>query len=756
MFSAACNVECETGFQLKEDKMFIKSTIGIFRTALILGIIFIIFSAYLAYQHMGKLHEQRLEHLKQTVQIARNSIEPILISYRNKSITNENALNDIRNLIRRMKYNDHIGENYIFMSSYKGIMLVQPYEPDKEMTSAWELQDYFGKYIIQELVKVATSEAKQGYVRYCYKRPEKSAAEEKISFVMGIPELECYIGTGQYMADIRKSQWDYILKVSIITFILLLLLILLVRSSIQEIETKNKKLRRTESELTAIFDNSFQFIGTITIDGKLIRVNKSALNFINQDESSVLGKYFWDTPWWEDDKDINLLKQAIKDSSKGAFSRFDVTHYSLDEKKHFIDFCITPILNDCGDVISLLVEGRDVTMQKENEQEKYLLQEQLMQAQKMQAVGNLAGGIAHDFNNILGAIIGFSEMVLDELQDNEVLSKYMKNILKGGERAKKLVSQILTFSRKGPDEKSPTNLMPVVNEALDLLRATLPATVSLYTDVEHDTSPVVADANKVHEALLNLATNAIQAMNEEGELAVCLREEQTKESIQGINGSIPSGNYSIIEIQDTGAGMESELIERIFEPFYTTKEMDKGTGLGLAVVYGIMKSHDGNIQIESTPGKGTIFRLFFPKTDQKASSEKTVRSQVPGGNERILFVDDEHDLVEIGKTMLSSLGYKVTGLSDSSEARQLIHERLHDFDLLITDQTMPGLTGFDLAQEIFRLNPRFPVILCTGFSSKVDPEKAKEIGIRRFANKPLSKKSLAEEIRYAFEVMENA
>jgi two-component system, cell cycle sensor histidine kinase and response regulator CckA len=374
-------------------------------------------------------------------------------------------------------------------------------------------------------------------------------------------------------------------------------------------------------------------------------------------------------------------------------------------------------------------------------------QGQLRQSQKMQAIGQLAGGIAHDFNNVLGGIIGYADMTLDEITGNQLATRYVENILKASDRAKHLVSQILTFSRQGLQEKYPINLKPVVNEVMELLRASLPSSITLSQHIAKDTSPVIADSTKIHETIMNLATNAVHAMDEKGELSITLREEITKEQRSGIIGSIIPGFYSILEVRDTGTGIEENLISRIFEPFFTTKNINKGTGLGLSVVYGVMESHNGNIQVESTVGQGTVFRLFFPKTMNETVTESVNHLPIPSGNERILFVDDEPALVELGNMILSSVGYEVTVLTDSRAALQLLKEHLDDFDLLITDQSMPYYTGVELATEVLKIRPGFPILLCTGFSNKVNEKSAKEMGCRDFAIKPLSKRSLTEKVR---------
>jgi PAS domain S-box-containing protein len=312
---------------------------------------------------MGKTKDQRLRHLKQTVQIARNSIEPILAEYRAQNISIASAHEQVRNLIRRMVYHDHIGNNYIFMSSYDGIMLVQPFEPEKEMTDVWDLTDSYGVYIIRALVEAAKSAQGQGYVSYHYQRPGQTSPQEKISYVVGIPELECYIGTGQYMADLRQGHLVYIIKIVGLTSVLLILIFFLVWASMKEIRTQNTLLHKAEHELSAIFNNTFQLMGTLSPDGKLTKINQSALDFIEQDETSVIGKSFWDTPWWQKNDMKARLKKAVHDCSKGLFCRFEATYSHPNQEITFIDFSPSPIVDEKENVIFLLAEGRDMTEQ---------------------------------------------------------------------------------------------------------------------------------------------------------------------------------------------------------------------------------------------------------------------------------------------------------------------------------------------------------------------------------------------------------
>ncbi len=434
-------------------------------------------------------------------------------------------------------------------------------------------------------------------------------------------------------------------------------------------------------------------------------------------------------------------EEMAERASSGTPQIFEWKHRTRTGDEIDVSVSLSIVDSETGTFVAIL---RNIT-------ELMNAREQLRQSQKMQAIGQLAGGIAHDFNNMLGPIIGYADMLLGEVEGDKMLTGYAENILKAGRRAGHLVSQILTFSRRGPEERVPTNLRPVVREVMELLRASLPSTVELTADIRKDTVPVIADSTKVHEALMNLSTNAVHAMDERGTLSIELHEQTVDKQQEGILGPIEPGFYSIMEVKDTGVGMDERLIAHIFEPFYTTKSENEGTGLGLSVVYGIMQSHGGNILVESGVGKGTVFKLLFPKAPRVTVTESEQRRSPAGGDERILFVDDEKALAELGEIMLTSLGYTVTAVTDSNEALRIFTENPSNYDLLITDQTMPHRTGIELTREILRIAPEFPIILCTGYSNKVNEKTAKEIGCREFATKPLTKRVLAEKVRSALD-----
>jgi PAS domain S-box-containing protein len=376
--------------------------------------------------------------------------------------------------------------------------------------------------------------------------------------------------------------------------------------------------------------------------------------------------------------------------------------------------------------------------------EREQIEEQLRQAQKMEAIGTLAGGIAHDFNNILASVIGFTEMAIDDTSDRPEVERTLKNVLKSGLRARELVKQILAFSRKANFERKPLSLAPVIRETVQLLRASIPATIEINLSLRSISDTVLASPVEVQQVLMNLATNASLAMQERGGVLDV--------SLTDIDSPLPEqdavpGEYVQMTVKDTGSGMSPEVMKRVFEPFFTTREVGKGTGMGLAVVYGIVKDLQGTITVESAPGLGSTFRVLLPKVTTDIEADSVRASQIPGGKERILFVDDEEMLVEWGGATLQRLGYRVTALTDSTEALRAFSTNPFLYDLVITDQAMPRLAGTHLVAEILRIRKDIPVILCTGHSETVSPEKAKGLGIREFLMKPTTRQELAEAVR---------
>ncbi len=395
---------------------------------------------------------------------------------------------------------------------------------------------------------------------------------------------------------------------------------------------------------------------------------------------------------------------------------------------------------------------KELADRKQNEILRRKLEERIQHAQKMEAIGTLAGGIAHDFNNILSSILGYIELAQIDTPGRSQLTHYLENAHQAGLRAKDLVQQILTFSRKGRQQERVVSLTPIIKEVVKLLRASIPATIDIRQRIETEDAVVAADPVQIHQVLMNLGTNAAHAMEEDGGLLeITLGQVDVDEPDDAGLADLKPGRYAQLMIKDTGQGMPDEVRERIFEPYFTTKEMERGTGLGLSVVHGIVTRHDGHIGVRSEPGQGACFTIHLPLHTARTPRPVKTIEPAPRGTERILFIDDEAELVDIGRQALEYLGYQVTTCDNGQDALNLFRQSPDAFDVVITDMTMPQLTGDKLARALLEIRPQLPIIVCTGYSHRMSPEKAQEIGIRSFLMKPLVVDTLARTIRDSLE-----
>jgi PAS domain S-box-containing protein len=394
---------------------------------------------------------------------------------------------------------------------------------------------------------------------------------------------------------------------------------------------------------------------------------------------------------------------------------------------------------------------QDISEQKQAEAQRARLEKQLRQAQKMEAIGNLAGGIAHDFNNILTAIMAHAEL-LDLEMPREVSEPHLREsvheIQSASARARDMVRQILTFSRKQPVERKPLGIDAVVQDALKLVRVTLPPGVELRTDLKSQRA-VMANEAQINQVVLNLCANAVQALSGRGGVITVTLSERRLEDTRS-RAPLKVGEHVLLEIRDNGCGMDPATVERIFEPFFTTKNLGQGTGLGLAVVHGVVQAHEGAIFVESTPGQGTAFTIYFPALASAVPVAGQVQAATTqGAGQKILFVDDEPSVAKIGLRLLERLGYEAVALTDPVAARDRLVSNPQEFDLVITDYLMPRITGMDLSRAVWAVRPDLPMILAVGFGGQLDSAKAKAHGFREFVAKPFAIQTLADAIAQA-------
>jgi len=390
-----------------------------------------------------------------------------------------------------------------------------------------------------------------------------------------------------------------------------------------------------------------------------------------------------------------------------------------------------------------------VSLGRQVEDEKRALEMQLIQSQKMESLGTLAGGIVHDFNNILAPIIGYTEMMLSEVPEASSQQQHLYTILEATDRARDLVQRILTFSHQTLPERKPVKIQPVVEEALKLLRSSLPATIEIRRTIEDGCGQVKADVTQIHQMVMNLGTNAFHAMREKGGvLEVTLEEVKISQDRQVDAFVMATGTYLHLAMKDTGHGIDGTIIDRIFEPYFTTKKMGEGTGLGLSLVHSIVKDHGGKITVRSEADTGTEFHIYLPRIiTATTSSCVDTEHAVPGGEEHILLVDDEPQVIQMEQDMLEKLGYRVTPQADSRGALAAFRHTPGGFDMVITDLTMPHMTGDELSRALLDIRPDIPIILNTGFSEVFSEDQALSLGIRAYLTKPVGMNQIAVTIR---------
>ena len=537
------------------------------------------------------------------------------------------------------------------------------------------------------------------------------------------------------------------------------------KQEISERKNAEEALRESEKKYRTVVEESFDGI-FVQKGSKIVFASKRLHDMLGYDEGELIGLDHW-LVYHPEYYELTRARALARMRGEKAPNRYEVKLKRKDGSWFYGEIIARKI--DFAGEPGVQVWIRDITDRKQADDEKRVLELQLQQAQKMEAIGTLAGGIAHDFNNILAAIIGYTEIATLQIGDGDKAKESLHEVLKAGHRAKNLVNQILAFSRPRDEGRKPIQATSIIKETLKLLRATLPATIDIRQNIETEPGQdtILADPTQIHEVLMNLCTNAAHAMQEKGGiLEVSLRnvaigkghsELDNDEKRQLIHNplspaDLDPGQYLKLTVSDTGHGIVPEVMKRIFDPYFTTKETGQGTGMGLSVVHGIVKSHGGAISVYSEPARGSDFYVYLPLIQEMAKkSDIDEGTPIQKGHERILFVDDEHALVEIARDILERLGYEVVTRTSSVEALELFSAQADNFDLVITDMTMPNMTGDNLSRELMKIRSDIPIILCTGYSERISEEKAKSMGIREFVMKPLVMKDLAKTVRKALD-----
>ncbi|MBU0909583.1 MAG: response regulator, partial [Proteobacteria bacterium] len=498
-----------------------------------------------------------------------------------------------------------------------------------------------------------------------------------------------------------------------------------IKNEIAERIQTEKELRTAKEEWEKTFNAINDVVCIQNTEMKILRVNQAVTKLFNIDQKDVIGKYCYE---------IFRGGLGVCPGCPTLAAVQDLkTHRSVmhhEEQGKIFEVSVSPVVNEENKLEGIVHIAKDITEQKR-------IETRISHSHKMEAIGTLAGGIAHDFNNILSAILGYGELAKMRVPADNPAREDIKGVIQAGLRAKELVNQILAFSRKTDNSLIPVHIQSVVKEAMKLLRASIPTNIEFQLRFNAQYCNILADPSHVHQVIMNLGTNAYHAMQEKGGiLSVSLKKTCL---MNHVIPDLKAGLYIELEISDTGHGILPEIRDKIFDPYFTTKELGKGTGLGLSVVHGIVKSYGGAITVDSLVGKGSIFTIYFPMVDMQPDEQRGVDREefYQTGTERIMFVEDETAILMYSKKTLEAFGYQVSSFTNGNAAWQEFSIHPDDFDLVITDMAMPNMTGMELSRKILKLRPALPIILYTGHSENITKEQAREYGVSDFLIKPV-------------------
>ncbi len=699
---------------------------------------------------------------------------------------------------------------YAYIIQEDGMLLVHPTLPKINFFQQSAYPNHFMEDIIEK---------KSGKVEYEWQNPGELTFRSKVVFFRHLPEFKWIVVSSDYVSEVYAplKTAKNIFWVSVIIFILSSILFAVLISSFvsRPLETIVDQLKNGDQEgsgvnlkqedgpveiealsrsfqsfmkqmeqarielnqvieknlesqtalvendlkLRSLFDQSFQYIGILSPFGVLEQMNQSMADFSSAAMENVLFKPFWEADWWDHDPEVRLeIKKSVKKAMQGEFVRYETTAVSKGERIRYLDLSIKPVLNPSDEVAFIIAESRDITDFRQAAMEKRDLAVQLERAQKMEAIGTLAGGIAHDFNNILSGILGYSQLLEMSLDSREKAKEHIREIAQGANRAAELIQQILTFSRKTEFKKQPLRLYLVIKEALKLMRSTIPSTIDI-DEFIYSKEKVLADPTQMHQVIMNLCTNAYHAMSTTGGvLTVKLRRCKISDRKDIFDKDMIAGDYLELEVGDTGQGMDNEVMAKAFDPYFTTKDLGKGTGFGLALVHAIIDEHEGYIDLKTEMGKGTRLFVYLPVEKDATDSNQDQEGQevLRGGNEVIMVVDDEEGIRNVMSLFLENLGYTVAVFENGGQALEAFETDPYLYDLVITDMTMPKITGDELSIKMLQSRSDIPIILCTGYSESVSEEHCREIGIKEYTYKPVNNKKLAVLIRTFLDEKKNS
>ncbi len=745
---------------LKQAKRtFQKALYRILTLSGVVGIVYFLVFKYVSDEYLRDGDEMRQDHLRQMVALARNSMEPLIQRLREGRITRTEALSQITAHVKNLTYQDPFNLNYIFLIGYDGTLYVHPLETEYENTTQGDFQDENGIFVIREMAALAQAQPEGGLISYQYHPPASRTPQEKISYVLGIPELNCFMGTGMYMADVRQAQLSFLRKIMALAFGIFVLMLFPMLVFLREHEARNhsllseiserqrveEALRASEKKYRDLVQNANSIIMRMDVHGNITFFNEFAERFFGYEQDEILGLNVIGTliPRTETaGHDLSRMIQELR-QSPDVFAIHEYENMRRSGDRVWVTWTHKPIFNGQGNIVEILSIGTDVT-------ERRHLVEQLRQSQKMEAVGRLAGGVAHDFNNLLMAILGYCELLLGGLKPADPHFAEIKEIQKAGERAATLTRQLLAFSRKQVLQPKRTDLNTLIQNMEKMLLRLIGEDVKLLTQYEPSLGHVLADPGQLEQVVMNLAVNARDAMPKGGTITIRTANTILDPNHRCHDEDMKAGSYVTLTVSDTGCGMPPEIISQIFEPFFTTKDRGKGTGLGLSTVYGIVKQSGGTITVESEVGKGANFTIYLPRCEDVYELEEEEKPFIQSlrGTETILLVEDEDVVRDLVSRTLQSYGYSVVEASCSSEAfLQICGPHEDSIDVLLLDVVMAEMSGRELADHLTSLYPGLKVIFMSGYTDDailhhgiLDEEVV-------FLQKPVTPETLVRKIR---------
>ncbi|HXK95128.1 MAG TPA: cache domain-containing protein [bacterium] len=736
-----------------------KALLRILITSGVVGIGYFLVFKYLSdqYLHTGELMRQ--EHLTQLVTLARNAVEPVIQQFRAGEISREEALTQVKSQVKHFSYASPSLPNYIFMAGFDGTLHVHPLESEYENTWQGDFKDQNGRYVIREMADIAQSQPGGGFLTYWFHPPNSPVPQEKLSYVLGIPELNCFIGTGMYMADVRQAQHSFLREIMVLAFGVFLLMLFPMIVFLREHEARNQSLiaeiterqrveealRASEKKYRELVQSANSIIMRMDVHGNITFFNEFAERFFGYEQEEILGLNVIGTVAPRTETAVHDLARMVQElrESPEEFAVHEHENMRRSGDPVWVTWTHKPIFDSQGDIVEILSIGTDVT-------ERRHLVEQLRQSQKMEAVGRLAGGVAHDFNNLLMAILGYCEILLLHIKPTDPYYGEIKEIQKAGERATALTRQLLAFSRKQVLQPKRTDLNTLIQNMEKMLLRLIGEDVELITQYEPSLGHVIADPGQLEQVVMNLVVNARDALPKGGTITIRTTNCVLDQNIRLHEEDIKAGSYVILSVRDTGCGMDRELLSKIFEPFFTTKERGKGTGLGLSTVYGIVKQSEGYITVESEVGKGTAFTVYLPRCEDvyELDEEEKPVIQSLRGTETILLVEDEESVRNLISRTLQQYGYNVVEASCSSEAfLQICGPHEGSIDVLLLDVVMAEMSGRELAEHLTLLYPGLKVIFMSGYTDDAILHHGILEDEVNFLQKPITPENLVRKIR---------